>query len=60
MAWKKPCCGAEAMHYGRGYVEKVNVWKKCGGYGEIGGETLKEVRPTFKRELLASRRRNSM
>jgi len=53
-------CGAETMRYGRGYVEEANIWNKCGAYGEIGGETLKEVRPTFKRELLAFRRRNSM
>jgi len=31
---------AEAMQNGRSSVEEENVWKKCGGYGEVGGESL--------------------
>ena len=30
-------------------MEEANIWKKCGGYGEVGGESLKELGPTFKR-----------
>jgi len=43
-------CDAEAKCYGRRTVEEANVWRKCGGYGEVGGESLKEVGPTFTRE----------
>jgi len=25
---------------GRGTVEEADVWKKRGGYGEVGGESL--------------------
>jgi len=32
-------------------VEEANIWRKCGGYGEVGGESLKEVGPTFKRRV---------
>jgi len=32
--------GAKAMCDRRGTVEQANVWKKCGGYGEVGGESL--------------------
>jgi len=47
---KEASCDAEAKCDGRRTVEEANVWRKCGGYGEVGGESLKEVGPTFKRE----------
>jgi len=31
---------AEAMENGRGTMEEASVGKKCGGYGEEGGESL--------------------
>ena len=31
---------AKAMENGRGTVEEVNLGKKCGGYGEVCGESL--------------------
>jgi len=40
----------EAMENGRSSVEEEKVWKKSGGYGEVGGESLEG----------ASRRRNSI
>jgi len=47
---KGASCDAEAKCDGRRTVEEENVWRKCDGYGEVGGESLKEVGPTFKRE----------
>jgi len=48
----------EAMENGRGFVEAKNVWRKLCGYGELGDESLMEVRSSFNRESLASWRRN--
>ena len=48
---KGASCDAKAKCDGRRTVEEANVWRKCGGYGEVGGESLKEVGPTFKREI---------
>jgi len=53
--------GAEAMCDGRGTVEEANIWKKCGGYGEVDGESLERGWANLQeREFLASKRRNSM
>jgi len=47
---KGASCDAEAKCDGRKTLEEANVWRKCGSYGEVGGESLKEVGPSFKRE----------
>jgi len=40
---KGASCDAEAKCDGRKIVEEANVWRKCGGYGEVGGESLKSL-----------------
>jgi len=53
--------GAEAKCDGRKTVEEANIWKKCGGYGEVGGESFEGGWANLQeREFLASKRRKSM